>query len=777
MEAQVLNQKLEALVDSGSSVSIVDPELVKSLQKDFEPFYGVLSSASNTRIISFGQIKLNFLIGGLVFCHNLVLARTGHKLLLGTDFLLKHGMNLDFKNQKLLLNEKEIPVSIKASNGIASVRVSSTTNFAQRTTPINKNPQVFPQNKSDPNMLPKATEKYFRVAKNQSLQKGRNVIWCRIKLNGLLLLEPFVFKSFNSTPVVVKIEDFRNQLFPVLIFAEEAFDISKGTRLGRGIQIVGKEEIAESSFPINNISVDDFNLKDRDVAAIVNFYSHVFSNDLQSVASVDPFEIPLIHQDFKNEPLRRRSPQENKIIKEEIDKLLSKGIIRPSNSPITSQLVVVKKKDQTYRICVDFRRLNKITKKMHYPIPLIDELLDSFNGCYFFSSFDLTSGYNQIPLAEKDKWLTSFLTSFGQFEYNVLPFGLTNAPSQFQQLMAKVFRDHLGKGIIVYLDDVLIYSKTKEEHLELLKIFFSKIEEFNLKLKPSKCHIFVEELTFLGHLIKGGELHPDPTKVEVINSCESPKDLKSLKTFLGMSGYYRRFIPHYATTAEPLYALTKKGVKFNWSTECQNSFQKLKDCLVKDPIMASPDWNQEFIVISDASDVGLGCVLAQKQNGLEKVICYASRTLTSRERHYSAIERETLGVIFAFKKFRAYILGTKFTLVVDCQPLLALKNMKNINNSKIVRWQLFLEEFGDFRIMYKKGEKNSNADFLSRIPYNQETINSIQTNVLFQSLDLVTIKQEQKEDPYIKRIRNKDGFEERDDILYFMDRIVIPKIN
>ena len=351
----------------------------------------------------------------------------------------------------------------------------------------------------------------------------------------------------------------------------------------------------------------------------------------------------------------RTASKESNFIKEEINEMLKQDLIQPSQSPWSFPVVVVKKKNGKLRLCVNYKPLNDITKKDNYPLPRIDEILDSLKGAQWFTTLDLASGYWQIKVREEDCEKTAFITKFGTFEFKVMPFGLCNAPATFQRIMNKVLGDSIHKYVMVYLDDVIIYSKSFEEHLRHIEDVLNRIRRANLRLKAEKCHFGASELQFLGHVVGKDGVKPDPKKVEKIENYPIPKNIRELRGALGLFSYYRRFIENFSKIADPLYELLKKDITYIWTESQQEAFEFLKKKLTTAPIIQYPDFERPFFLYTDASGTGIGAVLAQKNDKLEHVIAYASRTLNPAEKNYGVTELECLAIVWAVKYFRHYL--------------------------------------------------------------------------------------------------------------------------
>jgi hypothetical protein len=412
----------------------------------------------------------------------------------------------------------------------------------------------------------------------------------------------------------------------------------------------------------------------------------------------------------------RTSFQNQEFIKQEIQRLLGSGLIQPSKSQWTSPVVVVEKKNGKKRLCVDYRKLNSVTKKDSYPLPRIDDMLDTLTGSQWFTSLDLSSGFWQVEMEEKDREKTTFITRFGTFEFTVMPFGLCNAPATFQRLMDTVLRDILWQNVVVYVDDINIGSKTFDEHLLHLEQVFLRLRQSGLKLSPEKCFFFEKKLPVLGYVIGREGIQTDPEKVAAIKGFPIPKDLTQLRGFIALASYYRKFIKGFSTIVEPLNRLLKKNVSYRWTTDQQKAFENLKDCLTSPPILAYPDLDKPYILYTDASTYALGAILSQKgDDKKERVIAYASRTLNKHEQNYSITELECLAVIWSIKYFHHYLHGRKFVVVTDHATLVYLKNMKN-PVGKLGRWLMTLNGY-NMEILNRPGKSHTNVDTLSRIQH------------------------------------------------------------
>ena len=417
-------------------------------------------------------------------------------------------------------------------------------------------------------------------------------------------------------------------------------------------------------------------------------------------------------------PIKQRAYREawsqRDALKQQLDAMLDAGVIEPSSSPWATPVVLVPKQDGSLRFCCDYRKLNNITVKNATPLPLIQDVLESLDGAKYYSNIDLRSGYWQIPLREEDKAKTAFTTYWGLFEFVVMPFGLTTAPGVFSQMMQTVLGDAQRSHCLCFLDDVVVHSKTADEHITHLRDVFQRLKEAGLKMKMSKCAFMRREIAFLGHRVSDKGVSVDPAKVEAMQSVPAPRTVREIRAFLGMAGYYRRFVSQFATIALPLTELTKKDVAFKWTNDCQQAFDELKKKLTTAPVLAYPSMQRPFVVYTDASGVGIGAVLAQPdEDGEEKVVSYLSQKLTPTQQRWTVSERECWSIIATLMKFRHYLLGRHFVLYTDHKPLRSMF-VAEMKNARLLRWATTLGEF-DVDIRYQKG-REMRADYLSRLP-------------------------------------------------------------
>ncbi|WVZ89427.1 hypothetical protein U9M48_035838 [Paspalum notatum var. saurae] len=494
----------------------------------------------------------------------------------------------------------------------------------------------------------------------------------------------------------------------------------------------------------------------------------------------------------------RMAPDELKELKIQLQEQLDKGFIRPSSSPWGCPALFVEKKDQGgKRLCVDYRPLNAVTVKNKYPIPHIDILFDQLAGAKVFSKIDLRSGYYQIKIREEDIPKTAFSTRYGLYEYLVMSFGLTNAPAFFMYMMNSVFMNELDKFVVVFIDDILIYSKNEKEHEEHLRVVLTRLREHKLYAKFSKCAFWLKEVGFLGHILSEKGVAVDPSKVKDVLNWKQPETVTEIRSFLGLAGYYRRFIKDFSKIAKPMTSLTKKNAKFVWGPKCEDGFRELKKLLTTAPVLAQPDVTKPFDVYCDASGQGLGCVLMQEG----RVIAYASRQLRKHEANYPTHDLELAAVVHALKIWRHYLLGNTCHIYTDHKSLKYIFTQPELNMRQR-RWLKLIKDY-DLEIHYHPGKANVVADALSRrahcnviearptgrvICWEMDEI-EMPTEQLVELYSLIiepTIKDlvivAQKQDPGMAHIR--EGIDEEkkacftlDDqgVLWFNNRLIVPK--
>lgn len=462
-----------------------------------------------------------------------------------------------------------------------------------------------------------------------------------------------------------------------------------------------------------------------EVQPILQEFEELFSEP-QGLPPKRPYDhyIPLISgaKPVNLRPYRYKPDLKNEIEKQ-VAEMLKTGVIQHSQSPFSSPALLVKKKDGTWRLCIDYRQLNAVTIKSKYPVPIIEELLDELAGSQWFSKLDLRAGYHQIRMAEGEEHKTAFQTHSGHYEFKVMSFGLTGAPATFLSAMNSTLATVLRKFALVFFDDILIYSPTLETHLEHLKIVLQLLADHNWKVKLSKCSFAQQEISYLGHIIGPKGVSTDPKKIQDVINWAVPTSVKKLRGFLGLAGYYRKFVRGFGIISKPLTQLLRKGVPYKWTHETEQAFQQLKHALVSAPVLALPDFSKQFTLETDASECGIGAVLSQDKHP----IAFLSRALGPKSKGLSTYEKEYMAILLAVDHWRPYLQHGEFLILTDHHSL------KHLSEQRLhTPWQqkAYTKLMGlQYRICYRKGIHNSAADALSRKEPNSAELVAISEGV------------------------------------------------
>ena len=478
-----------------------------------------------------------------------------------------------------------------------------------------------------------------------------------------------------------------------------------------------------------------------------------FDHEINTIEGTEPT--------FK--PIYQLSPKESETLKEYIDENLKKGYIRASKSPAGYPIIFVPKKDGSLRLCVDYRHLNSITIKDRHPLPLIHEIQDRIQGAKYFSKYDITNAYHRIRIKPGHEWKTAFRTKYGHYEYLVMPFGLTNAPATFQRFIFSVLEEYLDIFVVAYLDDILVFSKTLEDHVKHNKLVLSKLRDAKVTLKLKKCEFHVQETGFLGYRISLDGLGMEEDKVKSILEWPTPKNVKEVQQFLGLANYYRKIIDGYAGIATGLYRFTKKGQAFQWDEAAEKSFNELKELFKQRTIVANFNYDLPIVLETDVSDYALGARLTQKkEDGTFRPVAFWSRKMIPAELNYDVHDKELLAIVSAFQVWRAYLEGAKHTVTVRTDH----KNLTFFTTTKVLtrrqaRWAETLAQY-DFRIEHCKGTENSQADALSRRPDYEIGTKAAEPAVLRQNSDgtisynkqILAATVELKDDEFLQQIKD-----------------------
>ena len=697
-------QKYRALLDPGAEVSLISRRVYDSLQiKPKLLKHNLnLATAGNTPLHVDGYSDFKFTVGDLSMSHKFYVVRNlNRNVIIGLDWLKSRGVRVYHDLSCIRVHETYIPL-------VDDIHVAS---IARIKVKVKIPPQTAHicqcQVRNHPSIL---TEKDYEVSpyENASLQTEP----------GLLM-----------TNIVAKLS--RNRRIPLLLIntTNKTLSIKRGTPVAR-IRPLGVSEIAsaiqaDKDSQISSKHTNEFNKVDvplehkSGIIKLLDKNADLFAKTDADLGHTDTVRMKI--DTGSNLPIKMRPYRvqlnNRKVIDKAVDEMLEAKIISRSRSEWSFPVVIVDKKDGSKRFCVDFRKLNKITKLNSYPLPVIDDILALLGKARYFSSLDLKSGYWQVLMDETDKEKTAFTCHRGLFEFNVMPFGLTNAPAIFQELMNRVL-EGLTNFSVAYLDDILIYSETLTDHLRHIQSVFDRLREHNLRLKLKKCSFLKKGTNYLGFVINENGIQPEHNKVNVIRSLSPPTSVRDVRSFIGMCSYYRRFIPKFSQIAEPIIVLTGKYAKFKWGPECQIAFDKLKDALVQLPLLSFPDQRLPYTLYTDASDKCIGACLTQvlEESGskVERPIYYLSHRLSDTQTRWSTIEKEAYAIYYSLQKLDHYLHNAEFTIKCDHLPLKYLLESP-IQNKKISLWALSIGGY-NCKIEYLAGTDNSVADLLSRVP-------------------------------------------------------------
>ena len=705
---------IEWLVDTGCTITILNIRSFNALHPDEQPqlshYPGSLISVDGSSIEVQGQAMMNIQIGSKLFRHEVLIADITNQGIIGMDFLQQHKMVLDFARSKLTCEGQDVKTHCRAGTHRAC-RVSVTEHTilpaGSRTVLQARTSKPL----ADGSWL---VEPLSRAPGNQPILTAKVLIQGRGTHLPIEVLNPteedICLYKYTNLGVVTRIGD-----------ADIVCAIKQQAQEENPADMCGQSDVLSPEIKklVDDIDVDLTKQQRFKIRQLLHKNEDVFATkeqpfgrtELVTHKIVTETEMP-IKQPVRRPPFHLRGEAQK-----EVEKMLDHGVIEPSESPWASPVVLVRKKDGTLRYCIDYRKLNSVTRKDSYPLPRIDESLDSLAETQYFSTLDLASGYWQIGLDDDARQKSAFCTPNGLYQFKVMPFGLTNAPATFQRLMERILTGLQWQTCLVYIDDIIIFSKTFEEHITHLAEVFSRLKAAGLKLKPKKCSIFQAQVAYLGHIVSRDGISTDPAKTKSIDEWPVPENVTDVRRFLGLCSYYRRFVPEFATVAKPLTHLTEKNVPFVWSAEQEDSWLELKRMLTNPPVMAYPDSKATFILDTDASQDGIGAVLSQEVDGREKVIAYGSRVLTKPERQYCITRRELLAVVHFVKYFRHYLVGRAFILRTDHASLRWLKNFKE-PEGQLARWLEVLDTY-NFTLEHRPGVKHGNADALSRGPCGQ----------------------------------------------------------
>ncbi|UYV68013.1 hypothetical protein LAZ67_5002793, partial [Cordylochernes scorpioides] len=672
----------EALVDTGADLSVVDLRTALDTGHGISKLAKICAGPDGKKLDMVGSIFLNIKIDDETLSHNFVILKTHLRtLILGRDFLKKMNAKIDCKQE--------------------TIKYDLTNNHDEI------NFEMLKIKSAKDSIVPECSMKLIKAL--VETEDGEYIIEESSKMfqtNGLRLARSLINVINRETHIWI------TNPYPRPLKIMKNQTLAFGSSPAK-INVSREREVEKNEEPRFQINENLSPKEQKELKQVLERYGDLFSSRLgrTNLAKhrIDTEDAkPIKHKPY------RVSAKERDIIKEQIDEMLTEGIIRPSSSPWSFPVILVKKRDGKYRFCVDYRKLNNVTVKDVYPIPRIDEVMDTLQGSTHFSAIDLRSGYWQVEVEERDKEKTAFTTAHGLYEFNVMPFGLCNAPATFERNMENMLGNLRWQICLCYLDDVIIYSPDFPTHLKRLEAVFRCFRESNLRLNDKKCRFAFEELEILGYITSKHGIKPAEHNIKAVRNFPRPKKVKEVQSFLGMCSYYRKFIKDFSKIADPLTNLIKKSVSFTWTERQEEAFQTLKTALLSPPILGHFNPNAPTYVHTDASNIGIGATLVQDIGGEEKVISYLSRTLSKAEQNYSTTEKECLAVVWSMSKLRPYLYGRHFKIVTDHHALCWLKNLKD-PTGRLARWALKIQEY-DFDIIHKSGKKHLDADGLSRGP-------------------------------------------------------------
>lgn len=700
---------IDILIDNGSTSTLMSHTFYKKLteavniQNPLQTAEYKLYDVNGKELKLHGVLQHDILLGSTTFTLTFLVCTIDIDAILGQDFLLANVSKIDYKRQILTTDEGDIKCWIGGQANVICKVVS------KHTVTIPENCRMFiPVVIQDNEHL----GRWGLIDMAKDMKSNDRVYMTRGIVDPHEKKVSVQMTNFSNTPVTVQAkkclgvcESYYERPAPTIAFCSMV-----------QAEMTNTASIPEHLNDLYQRSIQHLDDDDKPkVAELLIQFQDVFSKSADDLGRTDRVQHRIntgtaapIRQPPRRLPLGKRE-----IEKEEISKLLNRGVIEPSNSPWSSAVVLVTKKDGTPRFCIDYRALNKVITHDAYPLPRVDECLDSLNGSKWYSCLDLNQGFFQIGLDPRDRDKTAFSTSQGLYQFTVTPFGLATSPSVFERLMEDVLRGLQWSECLVYMDDIIVPAPTVDLELERLNHVFTRLREANLKLKPSKCILFQKSVKFLGHVVSENGISTDPDKISAIQKWTVPKNVKEMKSFLGLCGYYRRHVKGFADIARPLHKACK-GKKLNWTDDCNQAFERLKQAMTSPPVLTYPQHGQEFILDTDASNVAVGAILSHEIDGKEHVIAYMSKALNKHEESYCTTRKELLAVVIALKTFHHYLYGQKIHLRTDNAAVSWLKSLKN-PSGQVARWLQVLGTY-NMTVSHRSGKKHSNADALSRAP-------------------------------------------------------------
>lgn len=681
----ISDQILNLTVDTGAQISTLRPcKLFGDTKVDCDVRIPIIGIAKNLTLFTLGQIETQIIFDEIPFDHKFQIVKGKFNIandgIIGNDFLMKYGATIDYENNKLILRAPQKNMYEISQSVI-----------------IPKNGSQMRDRHSNTSRRKKKDKNYFKY--NDVTVKPDTQI---VSLKTISLENADIF-SLNDKDT--------SETFNIKMASSNSDEITDSQ---------DRRDYLMARLDLSHCTEGE----KKGMANLCEKYSNAFyiegdkfrhTNVVSHFIALKPNTNPIFTRQYRLPEMQKQE------ILRQIDELEKKGVVEKSDSAWNSPVHLVPKKDskdgeKEQRMVVNYSKLNAVTIPHTYPIPLIDEIIDQMNGAQFFTTLDVKGAFHHIPMHESCREYTSFSTAFNKYHFRSNPFGLVGSPYTWLRAIHTILEDVMGKNVFVYVDDIIVYSSTYEDHMNVLGEVFQRLIKHNIKLKINKSEFLKREVAYLGHILTKDGVKADHKKIECMKQFPRPTSVTEMQKFLGMTNYYRRYVDQYAKIAKPLYSLCKKDNPFIWSPACEEAFCKLKEKLVTSPVLIYPDFKQTFIVTTDASEYAVGAVVSQGDIPHDRPIQYFSKTLGPAQSNYSVIEKELLAIVWAIENFRHYLYGREFLVITDHKPLIYLFGTKNIN-SRLYRWKLTLMEY-QFKIIHRKGTQNVVADALSRIRTN-----------------------------------------------------------
>lgn len=709
------NLNLDFLVDTGATISLLRPEKYYAIPEDkrplLEPYTTKIRMGDGASINALGCAIFPLNIGGSLMPQKMVVANIEVAGVLGYDFLYENGVDINVREGSLSMHGITIKCQLE-SKLPAVFRINTC-----ETVTIPANSEMIIRGKVHGVQIQETDSKPVLIESDGGCLGEKNVLVARslVLIQGMSV--PLRLANLSNVPQTIYNNTFAAKCEPVEIVEEGGALTPSASYCRTETTVEEQDDIPVHLQGLYEMSKENLSEEERgSLRVLLKKHGEGFSKYKGDIGRTSLVEHRIFVGDsapIKQAP-RRLPPVKRTAATEEIKKMLAQDLITPSKSAWSSPITLVKKKDSTYRFCIDYRKLNDVTRKDCFPLPRTDDSLDALGGNKYFSVMDLSSGYWQVGVHKDDQDKTAFATADGLYNFRVMPYGLFNSGATFQRLMELILSGLHWSTCLLYVDDIICFSKTVDEHIMRLDEILTRIRDAGLKLSPGKCKFFQREVSFLGNIVSERGIATDPEKIRAVKEWPTPKNVHELRAFLGTASYYRRYCKGFSDIARPLHKLTEKGKPYLWSDECQNSFDELKRMLTSAPVLGYPRQDIPFILDCDASGYGTGSILSQIQDGEERVISYYSKSMSKSERNYCVTRRELLAVVNAVKHYHHFLYGNKFTIRTDHSAVKFFLRFKN-PEGQISRWLEILSAY-NFEIQHRAGRLHGNSDGLSRIP-------------------------------------------------------------